>query len=1057
MTTKVQFRRGLASAWTSANPLLAEGEMGLELDTGYWKIGNGTDLWNVLDYAAPATLTGLIPGAPVFGSSTGTAIQNEAGTAGQFLMSYGDIVNGGPHFVDVSIKESIHVATTEHLDATYNNANITTGDYPVIASSLTMNSIGHTWIDGVELELDDRVLIKDQTNPAHNGIYVVVVEGEDVGEDPANPLGAATVFVRDNDSDTSSKIAAALCQVQNGNINGGQMFTTYFAETDTIGTSPIVYNNIVQTPGTGVAGEFLMSYGGYGVHAPQFVQLNVHEPVDAATTDPIAGTYIVGTTINISAISSNSTTWTFNYTGAPFTGYTPAVGASVVIAGCTPTTYNGTWVVESSTTSQFTVTQGGNPGPGTVFGTATQGDTEINPALTADEFYVATSGILTIDEIDIALDARVLFKDQTNPAQNGVWLCTTAGAPGVAARFSRDNDLDEISKFPASIVQVSAGTVNGGQSFTTYAKATEILGLDPIIWNTVIQGPGTGRAGEFLMSYGGYGANAPQWVQLNVKEPVKYASTQNYPVSTYVKGTELTVTSVTSTPTTWTFNYTDAPYVGYIPVVGQPIDVEHVLPLAYNGTWTVVTASTTHFTVTQAGNPGASTQGGTAEQGILESDPQEPSDYMILTATGSLTVDGSVAALDDRILFKDQTNGYENGIWLVYDDGVTAGTTGHVWLVRDNDSNDASKIAASLAQVQSGTTNGGQVFTTYANTGIMLGVDDIPYNTVVQVPGYGNAGEFLMSYGGAGTYAPQYIQLNVHEPVRCATTADIGTVTYATASYPGINPAYNVDKITVTATGALTVDGLTLSPDDRVLLKDQNAPAQNGVYLVEDDGVMSGTSTHVVLVRDNDTDSIDKLAASLVQVSYGSTNASTTWQANIAQGAVLGTSPINFVKLSSNLSTSDTSAATFTTTGELIVASLKIPQNYLQAGSTYRFRAMIERTGTTSSTDVVSARIGTTTAANAGNVMATWSRAAAVATVSFTVDWTFTVRTSGVSGTISGGGTNVLTATTSLTPATGVATAVAVDTTVNNYMKLTFNQSAANTIGIIYATIEQIV
>ena len=111
-------------------------------------------------------------------------------------------------------------------------------------------------------------------------------------------------------------------------------------------------------------------------------------------------------------------------------------------------------------------------------------------------YAVPVSGVLTIDEIDIAADDRVLFKDQTDPAQNGVWLCTTAGAPGVAAKFSRDNDMDEITKFPASIVQVSAGTINGGQSFTTYAKATETLGLDPLVWNTVVQAPGTGLAGD---------------------------------------------------------------------------------------------------------------------------------------------------------------------------------------------------------------------------------------------------------------------------------------------------------------------------------------------------------------------------------------------------------------------------------------------------------------------------------------------------------------------------------------------------------------------------------
>ena len=52
MAIKVQFRRGTAAQWTSANPLLAEGELGLELDTGKFKVGNGTQNWNALVYAS---------------------------------------------------------------------------------------------------------------------------------------------------------------------------------------------------------------------------------------------------------------------------------------------------------------------------------------------------------------------------------------------------------------------------------------------------------------------------------------------------------------------------------------------------------------------------------------------------------------------------------------------------------------------------------------------------------------------------------------------------------------------------------------------------------------------------------------------------------------------------------------------------------------------------------------------------------------------------------------------------------------------------------------------
>jgi hypothetical protein len=50
MATRIQVRRGDASEWTSVDPVLSEGELGYETDTGKFKIGNGTDLWSSLDY-----------------------------------------------------------------------------------------------------------------------------------------------------------------------------------------------------------------------------------------------------------------------------------------------------------------------------------------------------------------------------------------------------------------------------------------------------------------------------------------------------------------------------------------------------------------------------------------------------------------------------------------------------------------------------------------------------------------------------------------------------------------------------------------------------------------------------------------------------------------------------------------------------------------------------------------------------------------------------------------------------------------------------------------------
>lgn len=48
--TLIQVKRGDASVWTAANPILAEGEFGLELDTDKFKVGTGLDHWNDLPY-----------------------------------------------------------------------------------------------------------------------------------------------------------------------------------------------------------------------------------------------------------------------------------------------------------------------------------------------------------------------------------------------------------------------------------------------------------------------------------------------------------------------------------------------------------------------------------------------------------------------------------------------------------------------------------------------------------------------------------------------------------------------------------------------------------------------------------------------------------------------------------------------------------------------------------------------------------------------------------------------------------------------------------------------
>ena len=54
MADMIQIRRDTAANWTSANPILAQGELGAETDTSKIKIGDGTTAWASLSYLIDA-------------------------------------------------------------------------------------------------------------------------------------------------------------------------------------------------------------------------------------------------------------------------------------------------------------------------------------------------------------------------------------------------------------------------------------------------------------------------------------------------------------------------------------------------------------------------------------------------------------------------------------------------------------------------------------------------------------------------------------------------------------------------------------------------------------------------------------------------------------------------------------------------------------------------------------------------------------------------------------------------------------------------------------------
>ena len=78
---QLQIRRDSLANWVSNNPVLASGEMGINLDTYQYKFGDGIKTWNQLPYAGIAGPTG-VPGGSISSSTGTTGVTGSIGPTG---------------------------------------------------------------------------------------------------------------------------------------------------------------------------------------------------------------------------------------------------------------------------------------------------------------------------------------------------------------------------------------------------------------------------------------------------------------------------------------------------------------------------------------------------------------------------------------------------------------------------------------------------------------------------------------------------------------------------------------------------------------------------------------------------------------------------------------------------------------------------------------------------------------------------------------------------------------------------------------------------------------
>ena len=140
------------------------------------------------------------------------------------------------------------------------------------------------------------------------------------------------------------------------------------------------------------------------------------------------------------------------------------------------------------------------------------------------------------------------------------------------------------------------------------------------------------------------------------------------------------------------------------------------------------------------------------------------------------------------------------------------------------------------------------------------------------------------------------VGLTVHPAARLATTGALPSNTYANGT-SGVGAT-----LTATANAALSVDGTAVATNDRILVRAEAAPANNGIYTVTNTG--SGAAAYVLTrATDANTAGTQNPAAigqgTYVVVTAGSTLANSAWTVN-SQVTTIGTSAITWALFSSS-------------------------------------------------------------------------------------------------------------------------------------------------------------
>jgi len=190
-TVRIQVRRGTASEWTSANPTLAAGEMGVETDTRKIKVGTGSTAWTSLSYIASD--------APGITEIAQDAIDTALSMGSGLTKSYNDATNT----ISLNIDSSV-VALKSYVDSQITGLdNASAADYVLLADVGNAGGPAKLDVDGNLLVPKSSIILEGATADAFETTLTVVDPTADRTITLPNATG--TVVLKDSTDTLTNK------------------------------------------------------------------------------------------------------------------------------------------------------------------------------------------------------------------------------------------------------------------------------------------------------------------------------------------------------------------------------------------------------------------------------------------------------------------------------------------------------------------------------------------------------------------------------------------------------------------------------------------------------------------------------------------------------------------------------------------------------------------------------------------------------------------------------------------------------------------------------------